>query len=108
MRELPDEIAERATSLALLGAADLEREELLCDLLESLDRRLSQYQADGLPALLPELRAHDALAGQRVRADGVLGWARGIDDAGALVLDTDAGEMVKIMSGTVERESAAR
>jgi BirA family transcriptional regulator, biotin operon repressor / biotin---[acetyl-CoA-carboxylase] ligase len=102
MRDLPPEIAEIATSLALLGAADLERERLLCDLLAELDCRVRAHEALGLPALLDELRAHDTLLGRRISVENTLGVARGIDRSGALLVEDERGQVRPIVSGTVE------
>lgn len=101
MRDLPADIGATATSLAREGAADVEREALLCDVLEQLATRLEQYENDGLGALLPELLRHDALAGRRVRIETTQGTARGIDVSGALLVET-AGALVSVVSGTVE------
>jgi BirA family biotin operon repressor/biotin-[acetyl-CoA-carboxylase] ligase len=103
MQRMPGDIADSATSLALLGATDLDRERLLCELLELLEQRLETYVALGLLPLLPELRAHDVLYGQRVRVEQALGTARGIDESGALLLETEGGQLLRVFSGTVER-----
>jgi BirA family biotin operon repressor/biotin-[acetyl-CoA-carboxylase] ligase len=102
MRDLPAEIAATATSLALEGAGVVEREALLCDILEALAARLEQYENGGLPALLPELLRHDALSGRRVRIDATAGIARGIDASGALLVETAASTLASVVSGTVE------
>ena len=102
MRQLPEEIAATATSLALEGAGALEREALLCDVLEELARRLEQYESDGLRALLPELLLYDALGGRRVRVDATSGIARGIDASGALLVETAPSTLTSVVSGTVE------
>jgi BirA family transcriptional regulator, biotin operon repressor / biotin---[acetyl-CoA-carboxylase] ligase len=99
-REFPDEIAPIATSLALLDAADLDRESLLVELLIELDRRVREYEGAGLDAMLDELRQHDALAGRRVSVDGLSGTARGIDASGALLVD-DGSAPKRILSGHV-------
>ena len=57
------------------------------DLLEALTTRLEQPP----PAILDELRAKDALRGQRVRWAGGEGTGAGIDDTGALLVDTNDG-----------------
>lgn len=101
--ELPEEIRDIATSLALSGATDLDREALLADLLEALARRVGAYERAGLAPMLDELRRHDALRGQRVSIDGVSGTASGIDDDGALLVDDFAGTRRRVLSGTVER-----
>jgi BirA family transcriptional regulator, biotin operon repressor / biotin---[acetyl-CoA-carboxylase] ligase len=102
MREFPPELSETATSLALLGASDLDREPLLCDLLLALDRRLRVHEAAGLSAVLDELRGHDALLGRRVRVEATTGIARGIDADGALLVEDGSGSVRPIVSGTVE------
>src|SRR5262249_43259852 len=80
-RDFPEEIAARATSLALLGAQP-ELEPLLCDLLGAIERRLGAYQTSGVRGILAELNAADALRDQRVRVDGATGIARGLDAQG--------------------------
>jgi BirA family biotin operon repressor/biotin-[acetyl-CoA-carboxylase] ligase len=101
-REFPEEIAARATSLALLGAARLEREPLLHDILEAIAARLEAYQRTGIAGILSELNTADALRGKRVRVDDQLGIGRGLDEQGRLLLEDDAGHLHAVLSGTVE------
>lgn len=101
-REFPEEIAARATSLALLGATRLEREALLQAILDALALRLAAYQTAGVAGILAELNAADALRGQRVRVDGRSGVGRGLDAQGRLLLEDDGGQTHAILSGTVE------
>lgn len=103
MSELPEEIAGLATSLSLLGAVGVEREALLVDVLAALERRTAQYEAQGLPGILEELREHDAIVGKRVRVLGHEGTARGISDSGALLLDLGGrDELLELTNGLVE------
>ncbi|HEX3777353.1 MAG TPA: biotin--[acetyl-CoA-carboxylase] ligase [Polyangiaceae bacterium] len=101
-REFPAEIAGIATSLALLGAAKLEREALLFELLDAIAARLEAYERRGVAGLLTELNAVDALRGKRVRVDDTCGVGRGLDDQGRLLLEDDAGKIQAVLSGTVE------
>jgi BirA family biotin operon repressor/biotin-[acetyl-CoA-carboxylase] ligase len=101
--ELPEEIADSATSLGLLGARELGRERLLVDVLAALEPRLHRFQASGLGELLAELGAHDALRGQRVRAGELAGIAQGIDATGALMILSDDGREHLVRSGSVDR-----
>ncbi|HEY4102967.1 MAG TPA: biotin--[acetyl-CoA-carboxylase] ligase [Polyangiaceae bacterium] len=101
-REFPPEIAGIATSLALLGAAQLEREALLFELLDAMANRIAAYQRHGVPGLLEELNAVDALRGKRVRVEDVCGIGRGLDEQGRLLLEDDAGKVQAVLSGTVE------
>jgi BirA family transcriptional regulator, biotin operon repressor / biotin---[acetyl-CoA-carboxylase] ligase len=84
----PSELAETATSLHLAGF-DATPAQVLADLLESLSRWL-----DAPPArVLETWRSLDALKGVRVRWAGGEGIADGIDDSGALRVDTASGPM---------------
>jgi BirA family transcriptional regulator, biotin operon repressor / biotin---[acetyl-CoA-carboxylase] ligase len=82
----PDELAETATSLRLSGFGD-DTETVLARLLRSLDDWLGAPPARVLEAW----RSRDALKGERVRWSGGEGVADGIDDSGALVVETSAG-----------------
>lgn len=98
----PPEIAERATSLALSAATELDRERLLARLLVAIEARVSAYEQDGLRGILDELNAVDALRGKAVRVDAQRGIGRGIDEQGRLLLETESGATISILSGTVE------
>ena len=101
-RDFPEEIAARATSLALLGASLLDREALLQVILDALALRIAAYQTQGVAGILAELNAADALRDQRVRVDGRSGLGRGLDAQGRLLLQDDSGQTHAILSGTVE------
>jgi BirA family transcriptional regulator, biotin operon repressor / biotin---[acetyl-CoA-carboxylase] ligase len=84
----PEELREIATSLRLAGV-EKTTEAVLSELLESLDRRLAQP----LDEVLAAWRDRDALLGERVRwADGE-GTAAGVDETGALLVETEAGRV---------------
>ncbi|MEP7049784.1 MAG: biotin--[acetyl-CoA-carboxylase] ligase [Pseudomonadota bacterium] len=106
-REFPDEIAARATSLAVLGATRLAREPLLYSVLEAIAARVESYQQSGVVGLLDELNEADALRGQRLAVDGQSGVGAGIDGHGHLLLQDDHGVVHPILSGTVELQSHA-
>jgi BirA family biotin operon repressor/biotin-[acetyl-CoA-carboxylase] ligase len=101
-RDFPAEIATRATSLALLGATSLEREPLLHELLAAIALRVEAYQHAGVAGILDELNAADALRGQQVRVDALIGIGRGLDAQGRLLLEDEHGEIHAVLSGTVE------
>ena len=84
--QFPPALAESATSLHLAGVAATPTQ-VLDDIVASLSRWLGALPASVLDAW----RERDALKGERVRwADGE-GVADGIDDTGALRVDTPAG-----------------
>ena len=101
-QEFPQEIAARATSLAMLGATRLAREPLLFELLEAIARRVQVYQERGVAGILSELNSADALRGRRVRVDAKSGVGVGLDEQGRLLLQDDSGVVQPILSGTVE------
>ena len=88
---VPPEVADIATSL---GRDDVEA--ALSELMEALDRRLAQPA----PEILAALRERDALLGRRVRWSGGEGIAAGIDETGALLVDTASGT-IALSSGEV-------
>jgi BirA family biotin operon repressor/biotin-[acetyl-CoA-carboxylase] ligase len=91
----PPELADTATSLHLAGA-DTGPDRLLLDLLSVLPRWLDAPPGEVLAAW----RSRDALIGDPVKWSAGTGIAAGIDDSGALLVDTgdtrvalDAGEV---------------
>jgi BirA family biotin operon repressor/biotin-[acetyl-CoA-carboxylase] ligase len=90
VREAPP--VEHSTSLE--GAISVE--DLLSHVLVALDRWLSEP----LPAVLAAWRARDALLGQRIRWENGSGEGIGIDENGALLVDTGSG-VVALDAGEV-------
>ena len=84
--DFPAELRDRATSLAIAGAA-LAVEEVLDAVIRALDLWLGAPRGRVLDAW----RSRDALKGERVRWSGGEGVADGIDDSGALLVQTDDG-----------------
>jgi BirA family biotin operon repressor/biotin-[acetyl-CoA-carboxylase] ligase len=99
-RAIPPELASQATALDQLLTALPSREHLLSALLQQIERRLGQFEQQSFAALLPEIRAHDALFGERVEIEARQGTARGIGDGGELLLD-GGGKIARITAGTV-------
>jgi len=84
----PAELAETATSLRLAGA-EATTEAVLGDLLTSLSRWLVAPR----DTVLAAWRGRDALKGERVRWSDGEGIADGIDDSGALLVETGNGRV---------------
>jgi BirA family transcriptional regulator, biotin operon repressor / biotin---[acetyl-CoA-carboxylase] ligase len=70
------------------------------DLLERVLVALDRWLREPLPAVLGAWRSRDALLGQRVRWENGSGKGVGINEAGALLVDTDAGR-VALQAGEV-------
>jgi BirA family transcriptional regulator, biotin operon repressor / biotin---[acetyl-CoA-carboxylase] ligase len=93
--EFPPELSETATSLRIAGA-ETSRDRVLEDLVRSLTNWLDAPRDEVLAAW----RARDALKGEPVRWSGGAGTADGIDDSGALRVQTDNG-LVTLDAGEV-------
>lgn len=83
-RELPEELREIATSLALAGA-EATVDDALATLIERLDGALAAPEDE----ILVAWRERDALRGERIAWDGGSGTAAGVDETGALLVDLD-------------------
>jgi BirA family biotin operon repressor/biotin-[acetyl-CoA-carboxylase] ligase len=103
-RHFADDIADRATSVALVsgGGPPPDRSTLLAAILAALDRDLHVVLSRGLGLVRSRLEAVDVLRGRRVRSDtGDSGVASGIDDDGRLVVRRDDGSVVGWSAGEV-------
>lgn len=99
--EFPAELRESATSLAIAAAAP-DRESLLTRLLE----RIAAWIDAPATVVLDAWRRRDALAGRELRWQDGAGIARGIDDRGSLVVETESGEVL-LDAGEVHLERLA-
>ena len=99
-RVFPDEIAGRATSVALWSRDVPDRAAILADTLAAIDADLGLVAARGLSLLRARLQSADGLFGQRVRNDaGDGGVASGIDDEGRLLVRGDDGAVARWVAG---------
>ena len=100
---MPEELRERATSLADLAGGPIDRSALLARILDALDSRLSELAGDDL---LDAYRAASWLTGREVMVEvgerRLHGVARGIGTDGTLTVDA-GGELVPVAYGEVVR-----
>jgi len=95
--ELPEELRETATSLAIeTGSAPSAPEAKAL-----LDAALARWVDAGSGAILEGFRARDALAGRRISWKGGAGIAAGIDDTGHLLVDLGDGGRRALGAGEV-------
>lgn len=87
--DFPLELRDSATSIAIESGSDPGVEAVLESVLAALERRLAEPAA----ATLAAWRERDVLLGSRVRWNGGEGTAAGLDESGALLVDTDAGRV---------------
>jgi BirA family biotin operon repressor/biotin-[acetyl-CoA-carboxylase] ligase len=99
----PDEIADRATSVALAGG-DGDRERFIGRLLEPLERWIDRYVADGIGAIRAvwDRVAYAGPVAIDAGGDRVVGIARGVDDGGALIVEAPSGARHRVVAGDVE------
>lgn len=102
----PDELADRATTLAAASSRPVDRERFLATLLENLEHWLDRYSAGGMPAVAAawqERMAPRLVARASTTAGASLvGELAGLDGDGALLLRDHAGELHRVRSGDVE------
>jgi len=92
------------TALAEAGAAPVSRNTVAAKLLEALLLALPDYARNGFAPFAPEWNALDAVAGAAVRLEApdgnIEGVACGIDDSGALLIDS-GGRQHRALAGDV-------
>ena len=106
-RALPDELAAIATSIALerdaRASVELDRAEILADVLAGLDRDVELVAHRGLGLVHARLTRYDALAGREIEStdepSSLRGTACGIDLEGRLLVRTPDGTVTKVSSG---------
>jgi BirA family biotin operon repressor/biotin-[acetyl-CoA-carboxylase] ligase len=101
-RAFPENLADRATSVALVSSTPPDRASILANVLASLDRDLHVVVGRGLGLLRGRLERADTLRGRRVRSDaGDEGVASGIDDDGRLLVRRPDGVLARWSAGEV-------
>ena len=103
--DFPEDIAPRASSVALIASRPPDRAEILADAIAALDRDLALAAARGLGLVHARLSAADALRGARVRSESGAGLdqgrAEGIDVDGRLLVRRDDGVLTRWAAGEV-------
>jgi BirA family biotin operon repressor/biotin-[acetyl-CoA-carboxylase] ligase len=107
--QVPAELRERATSVRIETGAPCDRIEVARALFNRLHSRYMEMMASGFGTLRPVWERYSALGGKWVAVmDGATreaGRVTGIDDDGALLLDTPSGQR-RILAGDVTLEGA--
>jgi len=109
LKDVPTDLRDKATSVRIATGRPCDRIELASALFNRLDSRYMEIEASGFAAVRPAWERYSALTGRRVTVvEGdarTAGVVRGIDDDGALLLDTGAGPL-RILTGDVSIEGA--
>lgn len=98
----PEALQPSATSLRLHAGVALDRDRVLCQLLDAVERRVDQFVAEGAAAIVAALGPRLALRDRAARCDALEGVVRGVDASGALLLET-GGTLRALIAGRLER-----
>ncbi len=95
--EPPDEIAERAVSLAQLGSAQISNQEALTAVLSSLEHWLAAAEESGPEFIVTAYRARCSTVGEDITftdpaGETLQGRVTGISSSGGLRVDADSGQ----------------
>lgn len=104
--DFPEEFAERATSLRSHEGEQVDRPAFVRRLFSHLEQVFDLHAERGFAALLPRYEARFGMRGQKIRVSemngtSLVGIARGIADDGALQVEREDGEQVRVIAGDV-------
>ncbi len=102
-RDFPTELRRKASSLRIATRRRVDRARFAATLLDELERHYDRFVQGGFRALRDVYEAYHCLPGRHVRVEGrrgPRGTARGVDDAGALLVETPDG-VVAVTAGEV-------
>jgi BirA family transcriptional regulator, biotin operon repressor / biotin---[acetyl-CoA-carboxylase] ligase len=99
-----EELPEGAGSLRTLTGREHDREELLAQVLQDLERRYGEWTAGGLDAIYEGLGPRDFLRGRRVSVNGTSGTVVKIARDGRLEIATGDHHVETVESGEVTYE----
>jgi len=102
--DIPDDLRRIATSVRIETGKECDRSAIAAALFSRLDTRYTELEKRGFAAIRPLWERYSALAGKEVTVSDngkhQSGVVKGIDDEGALILDTGVGTM-RIIAGDV-------
>jgi BirA family biotin operon repressor/biotin-[acetyl-CoA-carboxylase] ligase len=102
----PEEFRDNSTSLEKEMGYKINRVEFVQKLLEEFENIYTEFQKDGFPHILEEWRKMSGTIGQWVKitaqARTIYGEAIGVDNEGALIVETSEGHLEKIVAGNCE------
>lgn len=103
--ELPEELRDKATSVAAASGQPVDRAAFAAVLLAKLESRYDQFCADGFRALRPAWDRYSCLTGRQVRISAAgapqAGTVLGMGDDGTLRLLSEDGCEMRVVAGDV-------
>lgn len=104
-KDFPEELRDKATSLALVLGRQMDRGPLLRAYLTAFEARYQQWIDGGFAALEPDYRRYSRTLGQTVRVESLdkvfIGTAEELDELGALLVRREDGTMERVLAGDV-------
>lgn len=94
----PEELAERATSLCMLGATRLDRSLLAARLLVGIQDATERFEQHALAPFLDELRWRDVLLDVPLQVGELRGVGAGLDLDGSLLVRDASGALSRVAS----------
>jgi len=102
----PEEIRDSSTSLKKEMGKEINRVEFVRKLLEEFELLYLKFKKEGFTKILEEWRNMSATIGEWVKISTqthtIYGEAIGVDNEGALILETSDGQLEKILAGNCE------
>lgn len=102
----PEEIRDSSTSLKKELGHEINRVDFVQKLMSEFEALYLKFQKDDIPSILEEWRNMSATIGEWVKITTqnrtIYGEAIGVDNEGALILETGEGQLEKIVAGNCE------
>lgn len=106
IESFPDEIRDNSTSLKKEMGGKINRVDFVRKLIEEFDNEYLKFRTEGFPPILEEWRNMSATIGEWVKISSqtrtIYGEAVGVDNEGALILETGDGHLEKVVAGNCE------
>lgn len=105
--DFPEELRDKATSLAIMKGEKIPRARFLQAVLEAMDDLYAKVQQQGFAPVMQEWKQYNITLGKNVRVIGVrtgdvfYGKALDIDEDGALVVEKEDGSLEHVLAGDV-------
>jgi len=103
--DFPDDVRDIANSLAMVAGKAIPRAELFAEILQAMEDLYFSACKNGFEAVLEEWRKYTVTLGQEVNVISVnetfSGVAKDIDADGALLVETEDGEVRRVLAGDV-------
>ncbi|EHS56539.1 biotin--[acetyl-CoA-carboxylase] ligase [Paenibacillus sp. Aloe-11] len=105
--DYPEELTQLGTSLKIEAGREIDRTELIAAVLEEMEQLCRLYAEQGFQPIAMLWEALSVTINRSVRAhtgQGIVveGIAVGLDPSGALVVETDQGERIQVISGDIQ------